>query len=339
MSNIKDVARLAGVSISTVSRVVNNSAGVAERKKVAVIQAMEALNYRPNSFAKALVNQKSDTMGLVVGDLGDPFFSLLMRGVEKVASEYNKQLLVSVSHHDPDKEYKAIQSLIERRCDALVVHSKTLADYHVLELLNALPASVLINRYIHGFESRCIYLDNRKAGELAVNHLIAYGHNRIAFLSRHSETRYLELEDARDRYEGYQDALIGHNIFPDRNLVKKNQPDERGGYEATSEILDSGAEFTAVFAYNDAMAAGCLAALRERGVKVPEDVSVLGFDDVLLAQYLNPRLSTIRYPIERMAEQAAQLALSLSEKLTGTASQGGNEFEPEMVERETIAKL
>ena len=126
------------------------------------MRAMSELHYKPNSFAKALVSNKSDSLGLVVGDLGDPFFSLLMRGVEKVASQYNKQLLVSSGHHDPEREKEAIRSLIDRRCDAIVVHSKALSDYQVMELLESQTSSVIINRSIQGFEARCIYLDNRK---------------------------------------------------------------------------------------------------------------------------------------------------------------------------------
>ena len=337
MANIKDVAKLAGVSISTVSRVVNNSAGVAHRKKEAVLHAMSELSYKPNSFAKALVSQKSDTIGLVVGDLGDPFFSLLMKGVEKVTNKYNKQLLVSAGHHDPEQENKAIRSLIERRCDALIVHTKSLADYHVMELLDSQPAAILINRYIHGFEGRCIYLDNRKAGEMATDHLIEQGHRRIAFLSRHAESRHLELEDARERLQGYQESLINHGIMPDKKLIARHQPNEQGGYEATMELLDRSVDFTAIFAYNDAMAAGCMTALRERKIQVPNDVSVLGFDDVLLAGYLNPGLSTIRYPIEAMGERAAELALSLSEDIETDCDL--LEFTPEVICRESVRSL
>ena len=342
MANIKDVAKLAGVSISTVSRVVNNTAGVARSKKEAVVRAMSELDYKPNSFAKALVSNKSDTLGLVVGDLGDPFFSLLMRGVEKVASHYNKQLLVSSGHHDPEREKEAILSLIDRRCDAIVVHSKALSDYQVMELLESQTSSVIINRSIQGFEERCIYLDNRKAGEMATRYLLEHGHRHIAFISRSSENKHLELEDTRDRYQGYQDALLAHSIFPDAGLLSKNQPDEQGGYDATIELLNRKVEFTAIFAYNDAMAAGCMMALRERKVQVPNDVSVMGVDDVLLAHFLNPGLTTVRYPIEAMGTAAASLALALAgehEPEKQEQPQLVREFMPEIKIRESVRYL
>ena len=336
VANIKDVAKLAGVSISTVSRVVNNTASVAQNKKDAVFRAMADLHYKPNSFAKALVSNRSDTLGLVVGDLGDPFFSQLMRGVESVASDAGKQLLVCSGHHDPDKEQEAIRSLIDRRCDAIVVHSKALSDYKVMELLESQPASVLINRKIQSFEERCVYLDNRMAGKMATAYLVSQGHKHIAFLSRHAQSKHLELEDACDRYQGYQDALLAQGIIPEPSLLVKNRPDEQGGYEATLKLLDKGAVFSAIFAYNDAMAAGCMTALRERKVMVPNDVSVVGFDDVLLAQYLNPGLTTIKYPIEAMGAHAAALALSLSGE---TEAEAIRQFEPKLVYRESVRQV
>ncbi|MCW7556077.1 LacI family DNA-binding transcriptional regulator [Endozoicomonas gorgoniicola] len=339
MANIKDVAKLAGVSISTVSRVVNNTAGVARSKKEAVVRAMSELDYKPNSFAKALVSNKSDTLGLVVGDLGDPFFSLLMRGVEKVASHYNKQLLVSSGHHDPEREKEAILSLIDRRCDAIVVHSKALSDYKVMELLESQTSSVIINRRMQGFEERCIYLDNRRAGEMATRYLLEHGHRHIAFIARSSENKHLELEDTRDRYQGYQDALLAHSIFPDAGLLSKNQPDEKGGYDATIELLNRKVEFTAIFAYNDAMAAGCMMALRERKVQVPNDVSVMGVDDVLLAHFLNPGLTTVRYPIEAMGTAAASLALALAGEHEPEQPKLVREFMPEIKIRESVRCL
>ena len=307
VANIKDVARLAGVSISTVSRVINSSATVIEHKRDAVLRAMNELQYKPNSFAKALVSNKSNTIGLVVGDLADPFFGLMMRGVEKVSNQYNKQLLVSSGHHNEEQERQAINSLIDRRCDALIIHSKALTDFQLMELLRAQTASVLINRTIPGLEHQSIYLDNRLAGNQAASYLLDNGHQRIAMV-----TRNVEIEDELERRQGYQDALLNHGIIPDQKLIAAAEANEEGGYLATQTLLQQKTDFTAIFAYNDAMAAGCLSALRANKIQVPNDVSVIGFDDVLLARFLHPKLTTIRYPIETMSTAAAQLALLLS---------------------------
>ncbi|MGI9277616.1 MAG: LacI family DNA-binding transcriptional regulator [Endozoicomonas sp.] len=332
MANIKDVAKLAGVSISTVSRVVNNSASVVQNKQDAVLRAMAELHYKPNSFAKALVSNRSDTLGLVVGDLADPFFGLMMRGVEKVANQFGKQLLINSGHHDPEQERDAIRSLVDRRCDALIIHSKALTDYHVMELLDSQPASVLINRRVQGVEDRCVYLDNRAASSLAVNHLLKNGHRRIAFLSRDSD-----IEDQQERLQGYQDALIAGAIIPDSALVARGQADHEGGYHATMELLGRKTDFTAICAYNDAMAAGCLIALRERKVLVPNDISVIGFDDVLLARFLHPCLTTIKYPVEAMGTAAAKLALSVSGEQIKELD--GLRFEPELIVRDSARAL
>ena len=333
MANIKDVAKLAGVSISTVSRVVNNSTGVALEKKEAVLWAMSELQYKPNSFAKALVSNKSDTIGLVVGDLGDPFFSLLMRGVEKVTSYHKKQLLVSSGNHDTKHETEAIRALVDRRCDALIVHSKALADYQIRDLLESQPASVVVNRKVEGMKGRCIYLNNYKAAEMAMNHLIEKGHRRIAHISRNT-VHGQSFEDSRKRYQGYQDSLIAHGIIPESRLVCPGAPNEAGGYQAALELLDRNTDFTAIFAYNDAMAAGCLRALRERKIQVPNDISVIGCDDALLAHYLNPGLTTIRYPVEAMGNNAAEIAIALFND--NVPDKVKTEFLPELLCRESV---
>ncbi len=332
MANIKDVAKLAGVSISTVSRVINNTAIVVQHKRDAVLKAMNELQYKPNSFAKALVSNKSNTIGLVVGDLADPFFGLLMKGVEKVSNQYNKQLLISSGHHNEEQERQAINSLIDRRCDALIIHSKALTDYQLMELLRNQPASVLINRTIPGLEHQSIYLDNRLAGKEAVSHLLNNGHQRIAMV-----TRDVEIEDELERRQGYQEALLHHGIIPDPSLIVAAGANEEGGYQATETLLQRKTDFTAIFAYNDAMAAGCLSALREHKIQVPNDVSVIGFDDVLLARFLHPQLTTIRYPIEAMGTAAAQLALHLSGENTEMPAE--QLFTTQLVQRESVRKI
>ncbi len=332
VANIKDVAKLAGVSISTVSRVINNSATVVQHKRDAVLRAMSELQYKPNSFAKALVSNKSNTIGLVVGDLADPFFGLLMKGVEKVSNQYSKQLLISSGHHDEEQERQAINSLIDRRCDALIIHSKALTDFQLMELLRSQTAAVLINRTIPGLEHQSIYLDNRLAGQQAVTHLLNQGHQRIAMV-----TRDFEIEDELERRQGYQDALASHGIIPDQNLISAAAANEEGGYLAAQALLQRKTDFTAIFAYNDAMAAGCLSALREHKIQVPNDISVIGFDDVLLARFLHPQLTTIRYPIEAMGTAAAQLALILSGEESKSPEQ--QLFTPQLIQRESVRKI
>lgn len=309
MANIKDVAKLAGVSISTVSRVVNNSAGVAKGKSDAVFRAMRELNYQPNSFAKALVSNKSDTIGVVVGNLSEPFYGQMMQGVENVAHQYNKQLVVSAGHQNAELEREAIQSLINRRCDALIVHSKALTDYQLMELLENQPASVLINRQIPDIKDQCIYLDNRKMGQLVSQHLLEHGHKEVATIMASDA-----LTDSADRQQGYKDALAAHGVISNPELQKSCQATPAAAYKATLDLLDSGIPFSAIFAFNGVMSAGAMKALRERKVQMPGDISVIGVGDGTLAHYLSPMLTIGHYPIMDMATTAAELAMHLCDK-------------------------
>ena len=331
MANIKDVAKLAGVSISTVSRVVNNSAGVAKDKSDAVQRAMRDLNYQPNTFAKALVSNKSDTIGVLVGNLSEPFFGQMMQGVENVAHQYNKQLVVSAGHHNAALEREAIQSLINRRCDALIIHAKALTDYQLMELLENQPASVLINRQIPDIKDQCVYLNNRNMGKLVTDYLIQHGHSEIATIMANEATI-----DSTDRQQGYQDTLAAHGVIHDPKLIRSAPATPLGAYEATLDLLDSKIPFSAIFAFSGVMCTGVMKALRERKVQVPGDVSVIGVGDGTLCHYLNPVLTIGHYPILDMATSAAELAVALCDKKLPKPEVLS--FKPKIMSGETVSK-
>ena len=330
MANIKDVAKLAGVSISTVSRVVNDSAGVTRENQCAVHRAMKELSYQPNIFAKSLVSNTSNTIGLVVANLADPFFGLLMQGVETVALRHNKQLVISAGHDKAELEKKAIQSLIDRRCDTLIIHSKYLTDYQIMELLENQPASVIINRKIPDIEHRCIYINNRTLAKTAVDYLIEQGHKEIALLIPDNY-----LSDIEQRKQGYQDALAGQGIILDELKIASAAATEDGSYQATLELLDRNTSFSAIFAYDGFMAKGCLKALKEKKVKVPGDISLIAIDDGLPARYFHPELTVVSYPIERLGEAAAKLAVAFFEKNREIDS---DQFNSEIMSKKTVSK-
>ena len=309
MATIKDVARLSGVSVATVSRVINHSPKASEASRLAVKSAMETLNYHPNANARALAQQSTETVGLVVGDVSDPFFGAMVKAVEQVAYQTGNFLLIGNGYHNEQKERQAIEQLIRHRCAALVVHAKVLPDEELLHLMKQIPGMVLINRIIPGYEQRCVALDDRYGAWLATRHLIQQGHTQIGYLcSNH------QISDAEDRLRGYHDAMREHNLpFNDR-LVTYGEPDESGGEQAMTELLGRGRNFTAVACYNDSMAAGAMGVLNDNGIEVPAEISLIGFDDVLVSRYVRPRLTTVRYPIVTMATQAAELALALADK-------------------------
>ena len=268
MATIKDVARLAGVSVATVSRVINNSPKASEASRLAVHSAMESLSYHPNANARALAQQTTETIGLVVGDVSDPFFGAMVKAVEQVAYHTGNFLLIGNGYHNEQKERQAIEQLIRHRCAALVVHAKMIPDADLASLMKQMPGMVLINRILPGFENRCIALDDRYGAWLATRHLIQQGHTRIGYLcSNHS------ISDAEDRLQGYYDALAESGIPANDRLVTFGEPDESGGEQAMTELLGRGRNFTAVACYNDSMAAGAMGVLNDNGIDVPGEIS------------------------------------------------------------------
>ena len=309
MATIKDVAKLAGVSVATVSRVINDSPKASDASRQAVTSAMEELNYHPNANARALAQQTTETIGLIVGDVSDPFFGAMVKAVEQVAYRTGNFLLIGNGYHNEHKERQAIEQLIRHRCAALVVHAKKIPDSELISLMKQMPGMVVINRIIPGFEERCVALDDRYGAWLATRHLIQQGHTKIGYLcSNH------QISDAEDRLQGYYDALTEHGLPVNDRLVTYGEPDESGGEQAMTELLGRGRHFSAVACYNDSMAAGAMGVLNDNGIDVPKEISLIGFDDVLISRYVRPRLTTVRYPIITMAEQAAELALALAEK-------------------------
>ena len=265
MATIKDVSQLANVSISTVSRVINNTAQVAPEKREAVLAAMKELSFRPNSFAQALVSKRSNCIGVLVGDLcGGPFFAQMMRGIESMVDKANKFTIVVSGNHDATRERHAIQALLQRQCDALILHSKALPDEELSELASGTTPIVFINRQVPGCEDRCVWLDNQAGITTACQHLLDAGHRKIAFVTSDDE----EFVDGQQRMAGYRFALQRAGIELDPALIGRAYADEKGGYVAMSELLARGVEFSAVLGFNDAMVAGAISCLLERGYKV-----------------------------------------------------------------------
>ncbi|WP_024552912.1 HTH-type transcriptional regulator GalS [Franconibacter helveticus 513] len=330
MITIRDVARLAGVSVATVSRVLNNSALVSPETRENVMQAVSQLGYRPNANAQALATQVSDTIGVVVMDVSDPFFGALVKAVDTVAQQHNKYVLIGNSYHEAEKERHAIEVLIRQRCSALIVHAKALCDEELASFLEQIPGMVLINRIVPGYAHRCVGLDNISGAMMATRMLQSNGHQRIGYLaSAH------RIEDDDQRKEGWLRALAEQGVSAPESWIGMGSPDMQGGEAAMVELLGRNLQLTAVFAYNDSMAAGALTALKDNGIAVPQHLSLIGFDDIPIARYTDPQLTTVRYPIVSMARLATELAL------LGAAGeldlQASHCFMPTLVRRHSVA--
>ncbi|MFC0309392.1 substrate-binding domain-containing protein [Gallibacterium trehalosifermentans] len=331
MVTIRDVAKLAGVSVATVSRVLNNHESISEKAKNKVLQAVTELNYQPNANAQALASQSIDTIGVVVTDVTDAFFAILVKSVDQVAEKYQKNILIGIGYHNAEKERKAIDNLLRKRCTCLVVHAKALSDDELANYLKTVKGMVVINRIIPGFENRCVGLDNTKGTEIATETLIKYGHKNIGYIGSNHP-----IHDETARLQGYLNMLQKYNLPIRKLAITKGSPNFEGGEEAMINLLSYSSDLTAVVAYNDSMASGAMSVLSENGIIVPKDFSVIGFDDMPIANHLIPKLTTIRYPIDLMANYAAELALSLANDDTNLPK--SIQFNPTLVRRFSVER-
>jgi len=331
MITIKDIAKRANVSVATVSRVVNNGPKVGKETRERIKKMMDEMGYRPNINARALVTNNNDTIGLVIPEVLDPFFAALAHGIDEVARENSCQLLISTGSSDKNSEKNAINLLQDRRCERIIFHSKHLSDQELIELSERISGLVLINRYIEELQDRSIWLDNYEGGKIAARHLMALQHKSIAII-----TSNYDLDDPKLRLKGIVDELRKQSIEIEPDLIVEQTPDLLGGEKAAQALVSSGKMFSAIFSYNDAMAIGAISTLEDNGFSVPKDISIIGFDDVLLSRYSRPKLSTLSYPIIEMAKQATHLSISLT---TGKTNYKGQlKYLPKLVRRESTTE-
>lgn len=331
MATIEEVSRIAQVSKATVSRVLNGSAPVAEATRARVLAAMKQIGYTPNAFARSLATNRSGSIGVVVNEISSPFYSGIIRGIEEVVEAAGMHLMVSSGHANEALERKAVESLRARRADALIVQLEAVSDYDLLRWAERSRPLVIVGRYVAELAERCVYLDNVTGGYLATKHLIEQGHTRIAHI-----TGWMAIKDARERVEGYRRALEEAGLPFDEALVVEGRFVEESGQLGMKRLLERKLDFSALFAANDQTAAGALQTLRDYGLRVPDDISLIGYDDVLLARYLYPPLTTIRQPLIDMGQAAARLALAA---LGADEAKGvRRKFEPELIVRASVTR-
>ena len=331
MTTIKDIANAAGVSIATVSRVINDGPKVGSETRRRVRQVVQDLGYRPNAAARALVTKDNLSIGVVVPELSDPFYAALAHGIESVCKTRNLQFLLSSSAFSAEGEEQAIKMLVEHRCQAIVVHSQMLDAEALLKYRDIVPGLVLINRYIPDIAHQCVWLDNELGGRIMAQFMLSHGHRQFAAVMSNRG-----IDDPVARLKGIRDKLRDTKIDLADSAIEFAPPDQEGGEAAMQSLIAAGGEFSAVLCYNDAMAVGAISTLRDHGLDVPADVSVIGFDNLTLAKYCYPKLTTLSFPIEIMAAKAAELALQLlssdSDDLDRTYK-----FSPALIERDSVS--
>ncbi len=328
---ILDIARHAGVSPSTVSRVLNGTTPVAPQKQTAVLKAMKQLDYSPNVVARDLKQGRTSAIGILTQDLSSPFYGLVMVGIEAGLEESSYYPIFASGHWMMQKERRAFDFLLKRRVEALILHGGSIPDEELRQVAMELPM-VIIGRQVDGLESQCLVFNSFDSAYRATSYLIERGHRSIAHI-----TGLLSHKDAVDRRNGYCQALLDTGIEIQEDLIVEGDYTERSGLLAVETLFTAPKHkpFTAIFAANDQMAIGARLALYRHGVRVPEDVSLMGFDDQYGSAYLTPPLTTIRQPAFDMGYAAAKTILAM---LTGIEV-ALKPFTIELVPRESVATL
>ena len=326
MATIYEVSKLVGVSVATVSRVINGSGRVREETRQKVLAAMQTLDYQPNLIAQSLASRRSNCVGVLVPEVHGPVFGAMLSGIEAELRDAGKFTIFATGHNVEAKEREAFRFLVSRKCDALVMHVEALADAFIHQQTHQGPPLLIMNRVVAGLEDRCISLDNEHGGYAATNMLLDMRHRHIAYISGP-----LAWGDASARLDGHRRALKEYGVELDERLVIESNFHEVGGSEAMAELLRRNVSFSAVVCANDEMAAGAMDTLRARGLRIPDDVSLVGFDNAPLSRYLYPKLSTVNYPITDMGRMAAQWVLENVYGHTGMKVQ--HVFEPKLVIR------
>ena len=309
---LREVGRLAGVSAMTVSRVINGRAGVDAETQRKVEEAIAALDYVPNRIARGLLSQKTQTIGLIVPDVVNPFFAPVVRGAETTARRAGYRLLLCNSEGDLRLEREYIEDLVAHRVEGLLLAPANDATRHsIFPLLRGGFPVVLLDRSLPDSDCDLVVSDSVSGARRLAEHLISVGHRRIAHLTDADDT-----STGRDRLRGYREALAAAGIPARDDLVFRTTVDQLGGYRATQEALALDPRPTAIFAVNNMTAVGAMKALRERGLSVPEDMALVCFDDVEHLAVLSPFLTVVDQPAETLGSLGAQLLL---ERIAGKA--------------------
>jgi LacI family transcriptional regulator len=298
-----DVAREAGVSLMTVSRVVNNKEGISPATRQRIQAVIERLGYRPSNIARGLVTKRTGTLGLVVPDNANPFFSEVARGAEHVAYAEGYNVFLCNTEEDVERELTVLQSLEEKRVDGIVLCSSRLEEDALRAALAGHPAAVVINRQVEG-DFGTVRIDDLTGGRLATQHLLQTGHQAIGYLAGPPASH-----SGQQRFVGYRAILddAGLPYVPDR--VRHCSPRVEGGYQTALELLTAHPELTALFCYNDLVAVGALQACAELALTVPDDLAIVGHDDIPLAALVTPSLTTCHVPRYELGGQSMRLLL------------------------------
>jgi DNA-binding LacI/PurR family transcriptional regulator len=328
-ASIKDIARMAGVAHSTVSRALRNSPLV-NRETTEKIQriALDA-GYRTSAAARSLVTRRSDTIGVVVTNIADPFIAGVVSGIEETADRHGLSVFLANSNAEPEREVRVARKFEERRVDGIIVTASRVGAQYVPLLTHMQVPIVMLNNQHPSQFAHSVMIANVQASLDATRHLIGLGHRRIAYLG----DRHGYQSDA-ERHAGYRRALEEVGLPFEPRLVVHGDGKPEGAEAGIAELLALKLPPTAIFCYNDMTALGAMRQLRDRGLRIPEDISIVGFDDLYISQYMNPPLTTVRQPMRLMGRMAMETLLQI---FAGAESGHDIKVPGELIVRHTTA--
>jgi LacI family transcriptional regulator len=323
---LRDVAQEAGVSTKTVSRVVNHQGEISEATRLRVTGAIERLGYRPSKVARALVTQRTDTIGLVLGDITNPFFPEVARGILDVAEPLGYSVFLCHSDGDHHREVRSLHSLADHAVDGIIIFP----TYELEEILDQVAVAgrplVSVNRPLNSPWASSVMIHSYRGGRMAVEHLLARQHRNIAMLAGPTADAH-----RLRRTKGYRDALLEHDVPVREEWILPGAPIHARGRESARELLLRYPEITAIVAYNDLLALGALQACNELGRRVPNDCAIIGFDDIPLADSISPALTTVRVHKYELGQQAMNRLLQMR-------AEPGIAFEPIWMDVELVVR-
>jgi LacI family transcriptional regulator len=309
---IIDVAQEAGVSYSTVSRVVNNKSYVKPETRAKVLGAMTRLGYQANLQARSLAGGRSNVIGLLVVDLTTQYVGEIIRGIDEILTANQYELMLYTTHRRKTKESAYVNMMARGLADGLLIVLPRDPEAYLTSLRQRDFPYVLIDQFGIDDSDLTVTAANREGGYEATRHLIELGHRRIGII-----TGWMDMIAARHRLEGYRAALADYNIEYQENLVYEGDFSQQCGFHGANHLLDLAAPPTAIFASSDLIAMGVMDAARNRNIKIPADLSLVGFDDIPMSAVLIPQLTTVRQPLDEMGRCATQILLNLIQKPEG----------------------
>ena len=307
MATIKEVAKSAGVSVGTVSNVLNGLDTVSEANREKVEDAIKSLNFRPNKIAASLSKKRTGNIGVILPDISSPFYSDLIKGISETFENNGYNIFLSGSNDNIEKETKLINDLMAQWVDGIIIVPVYARETEPSILAECNVPVVLVNREIKGLNLDIVVFNNFAGAYEATNYLIANNHKKIAILSGPKYSRSFE-----DRFLGWKEAMEEHGLY-DESLVFADEYSVESGYRAMKKAFGRLKEIDAVFASSDLIALGAISAIRESGLKIPDEISITGFGDIYLSKYLEPSLTTIKRPFYNIGKTAVSM---LMERMT-----------------------